>query len=140
MLLVENNRPYSTILKGWYSYMFQSEIVSDMRSLRTRAEDMDLFKPRMGFYAAHLGHILALEVLGWMVLWHYGTGWLPYLLTAAILTTAQVCFELTEKARSSSLCSHFCFSILQINDYQNEAVRESSLVPFFVYQHQHLPL
>ncbi|XP_071791216.1 acyl-CoA 6-desaturase-like [Asterias amurensis] len=67
----------------------KSEIVSDMRSLRTQAEEMGLFKPRMGFYAAHLAHILALEVLGWMVLWFYGTGWSPYLLAAAILTTSQ---------------------------------------------------
>ncbi len=71
----------------------KSEIVSDMRCLRTKAEEMGLFQPRMGFYAAHLAHILALEVLGWTVLWYLGAGWLPYLLTAAILTTAQVCLR-----------------------------------------------
>ncbi|XP_038071948.1 fatty acid desaturase 2-like [Patiria miniata] len=67
----------------------KATIVSDMRDLRSKAEEMDLFTPNLWFYAAHLAHIVALEVLGWMVLWYYGTTWLPLLITAALLTTSQ---------------------------------------------------
>ena len=51
---------------------------------------MGLFRANPWFYAAHLGHILAAEVLAWLVLWQFGVGWLPYLLASVLLTVEQV--------------------------------------------------
>ena len=62
-----------------------------MHDLRLQAEQMGLFESNLWFYAAHLGHIIALDLLGWACLWWYGTGWAPYVLATLILTTAQVC-------------------------------------------------
>ncbi|XP_006822674.1 acyl-CoA 6-desaturase-like [Saccoglossus kowalevskii] len=65
------------------------EIVEDFRNLRKEAEEMSLFEANMCFFSAHLGHILLLEFLGWFNLWYFGTGWVPYMVTAFILTTMQ---------------------------------------------------
>ncbi|XP_022103051.1 fatty acid desaturase 2-like [Acanthaster planci] len=67
----------------------KSKLVTDMEALRVKAEAMGLFKANMWFYAAHLGHILAAEVLAWAVLWCFGVGWLPYLLATVLLTVEQ---------------------------------------------------
>ena len=61
-----------------------------MRDLRSKVEQLNLLKPNLWFYAAHLGHILALDVLGWFVMWYFGTGWLPYLTSAFLLLVVQV--------------------------------------------------
>ncbi|XP_033628616.1 acyl-CoA 6-desaturase-like [Asterias rubens] len=67
----------------------KSSIVTDMRDLRSKVEQLNLLKPNLWFYAAHLGHILALDVLGWFVMWYFGTGWLPYLTSAFLLLVVQ---------------------------------------------------
>ncbi|CAH1788406.1 unnamed protein product [Owenia fusiformis] len=67
----------------------QVQIKRDFRKLREKAEEMDLFKVKTPFYLAHIGHIIALEVIGYLLLKYYGIGWGPWLLAAAILATAQ---------------------------------------------------
>ncbi|XP_070570639.1 acyl-CoA 6-desaturase-like [Ptychodera flava] len=67
----------------------QAEIVSDFRDLRKKAEEMGLFEPNLLFFGAHLGHIILLELLGWLNLLYFGTGWVPLLVTACLLTIMQ---------------------------------------------------
>ncbi|XP_072034199.1 acyl-CoA 6-desaturase-like isoform X2 [Amphiura filiformis] len=67
----------------------QSPIVKDMHELRQQAEEMGLFESKLWFYAAHLSHIIVLDILAWLCLWWYGIGWLPYIITTLLLTTAQ---------------------------------------------------
>ncbi|NXC36673.1 FADS2 desaturase, partial [Campylorhamphus procurvoides] len=66
-----------------------SQLVEDFRSLRKAAEDMDLFRASPWFFSLYLGHIIALEVLAWLLVSYFGTGWIPTLLLACILTTSQ---------------------------------------------------
>ncbi|NXU84895.1 FADS2 desaturase, partial [Xiphorhynchus elegans] len=66
-----------------------SQLVEDFRSLRKAAEDMDLFRASPWFFSLYLGHIIALEVLAWLLVSYLGTGWIPTLLLACILTTSQ---------------------------------------------------
>nr|XP_033784539.1 acyl-CoA 6-desaturase [Geotrypetes seraphini] len=63
--------------------------IEDFRALRKTAEDMGLFNADPVFFSLYLGHILLLEVLAWFVLWYFGTGWIPTLITIIILTTSQ---------------------------------------------------
>ncbi|XP_038071953.1 fatty acid desaturase 2-like [Patiria miniata] len=67
----------------------KKSLISDMRDLRLQVEQRGLLKPNLWFYVAVLAHILAFEVLGWLVLWRYGTGWVPYLTTSILLLLAQ---------------------------------------------------
>lgn len=68
----------------------QAQLVEDFRALRQAAEDMQLFEARPAFFALLLGHILAMELLAWLVVYLLGPGWLPSTLTALILTVSQV--------------------------------------------------
>ena len=67
----------------------QNEVMKDFKKLRETVEEMGLFKTDPTFFAAHLGHILLLEVIGYLVLLHWGVGWWPVLVTSLILTTSQ---------------------------------------------------
>lgn len=68
----------------------QPQIVEDFRALRQVAEDMQLFRTNHLFFLLLLAHILVLEAAAWLTLTYFGTGWIPTLLTAFILTTSQV--------------------------------------------------
>ena len=72
----------------------QAAIKRDFRDLRQKVQDMGLFKVDPWFYIFHLLHIILLEVLAVAVIWHYGTGWIPWLSAAFLMCTAQVtlCF------------------------------------------------
>ncbi|XP_064646893.1 acyl-CoA Delta-6 desaturase-like [Lineus longissimus] len=67
----------------------EPEIVHDFREIRQKAVDMGLFKVNVWFYIAHIAHILALEAVAYFVISSYGIGWVPYLIAAVILGTAQ---------------------------------------------------
>ncbi|NWU67511.1 FADS2 desaturase, partial [Pterocles burchelli] len=66
-----------------------SQLVEDFRTLRKTAEDMNLFRANPLFGGVYLGHILAMEVLAWLMVLYFGTGWITTLILAFILTTCQ---------------------------------------------------
>ncbi|NXJ66151.1 FADS2 desaturase, partial [Rostratula benghalensis] len=66
-----------------------SQLVEDFRTLRKTAEDMNLFRASPLFFSLYLGHIIALEVLAWLMVSYCGTGWIATLILACILTTSQ---------------------------------------------------
>ena len=71
-------------------FLFQTEIQKDFRALRKTAEDAGWLEARPMFYLWHLIHILAFEVLGYMILSRFGTSWLPYVTAAMCFVVAQV--------------------------------------------------
>ncbi|NXW91676.1 FADS2 desaturase, partial [Alopecoenas beccarii] len=66
-----------------------SQLVEDFRTLRKTAEDMNLFRASPLFFSLYLGHIIVMEVLAWLMLSYFGTGWITTLILACILTTSQ---------------------------------------------------
>ncbi|NXT72562.1 FADS2 desaturase, partial [Chaetops frenatus] len=66
-----------------------SQLVEDFRTLRKTAEDMNLFQASPLFFSLYLGHIIAMEVLAWLMVSYFGTGWITTLILACILTTSQ---------------------------------------------------
>ncbi|XP_064598122.1 acyl-CoA 6-desaturase-like [Liolophura sinensis] len=61
----------------------------DFREVRATAEKMNLFKPNFWFYFFHLGHILALEAMAYLVMHWYGTGWIPWTISLLCYSTVQ---------------------------------------------------
>ncbi|NWU90230.1 FADS2 desaturase, partial [Upupa epops] len=66
-----------------------SELVEDFRTLRKTAEDMNLFRASPWFFSLYLAHIIAMEVVAWLMVSYFGTGWIATLILACILTTSQ---------------------------------------------------
>ncbi|NWX75471.1 FADS2 desaturase, partial [Alca torda] len=66
-----------------------AQLVEDFRRLRKTAEDMNLFRASPLFFSLYLGHIIAMEVLAWLMVSYLGTGWITTLILACILTTSQ---------------------------------------------------
>nr|ANN11901.1 delta-4 desaturase [Siganus guttatus] len=64
-------------------------LIQDFHTLRKQAESEGLFQARPLFFLLHLGHILLLEALAFLMVWHWGTGWIQTLLCAVLLATAQ---------------------------------------------------
>ncbi|KAB0370562.1 hypothetical protein FD755_016971 [Muntiacus reevesi] len=51
---------------------------------------MNLFNANLGFFFLHLAQILILETLAWVIVWHFGNGWLITMFISLLLTVAQV--------------------------------------------------
>ncbi|KFQ36606.1 Fatty acid desaturase 2, partial [Merops nubicus] len=66
-----------------------SQLVEDFRTLRKTAEEMNLFRASPLFFSLYLGHIIAMEVLAWLMVYYFGTGWITTLILSCILTTSQ---------------------------------------------------
>ncbi|XP_038551072.1 acyl-CoA Delta-4 desaturase-like [Micropterus salmoides] len=64
-------------------------IMQDFQALRTQAENEGLFRSQPLFFSLHLGHILLLDALAWLMVSHWGTSWTMTFLCAVILATAQ---------------------------------------------------
>ncbi|KAM6961004.1 acyl-CoA Delta-4 desaturase-like [Aplochiton taeniatus] len=64
-------------------------LMQDFRTLRDDVEKKGLLQARPLFFCLHLGHIVLLEALAWMLLWLWGTSWSLTLLCAIIQGTAQ---------------------------------------------------
>lgn len=47
-------------------------------------------KPNHVFFLMHLLHILLLDVTAWLILWLFGTSFVPFVLCAVLLSTVQV--------------------------------------------------
>lgn len=67
---------------------------------------MKLFEANLTFFALLLGHILAMEVLAWLVIYLLGPGWVPSTLTALILAVSQVTQHCPAAPRPSSRHGH----------------------------------
>ena len=48
------------------------------------------FKTNPLFFIAHFTHIILFYIAAWAVIWNFGTGWIPWLSTAALATVSQV--------------------------------------------------
>lgn len=67
-----------------------STLLADFHEVRKTAENMGLFKPNHLFYFLTFLHIVAFDLLGWLIMCVYGTGWIPYIIGACFLTVAQI--------------------------------------------------
>ncbi|KAM4572781.1 acyl-CoA Delta-4 desaturase-like [Odontesthes bonariensis] len=64
-------------------------IIQDFDALRVQAEKEGHFQAKPLFFCLHLGHILLLEALAWLIVWLWGTSWTLTLLCSMLLATAQ---------------------------------------------------
>ena len=71
-------------------FILQSRLVEDFQELRKTLESMNLFNANLGFFFLHFTQILILEVLAWVIVWHFGSGWLVTIFISCLLTVAQV--------------------------------------------------
>lgn len=67
--------------------------------MRQAAEDMRLFEADTTFFALLLGHILAMELLAWLIIYLLGPGWVSSILAALILAISQVTLKTTQQMR-----------------------------------------
>nr|QAY29225.1 fatty acid desaturase [Chelon labrosus] len=65
-------------------------IIQDFNTLRVQVENAGLFRASPLFFCLHLGHILLLEALAWLIIWHWGTSWTLTILCSVILATVQL--------------------------------------------------
>lgn len=68
----------------------QAAIIQDFHTLRAQAERDGLFRAQPLFFCLHLGHILLLEALAWLIIWLWGTSWTLTFLCSIMLAVAQV--------------------------------------------------
>ncbi|XP_055283958.1 fatty acid desaturase 2-like protein FADS2B isoform X2 [Moschus berezovskii] len=66
-----------------------SQLVEDFQELRRTLETMNMFSANLGFFFLHLAQILILEALAWVIVWHFGSGWLITIFILFLLTVAQ---------------------------------------------------
>ena len=71
-------------------FISQSQLVEDFQELRRTLETMNMFNANLGFFFLHFTQILILEVLAWVIVWHFGNGWLITMFISLLLTVAQV--------------------------------------------------
>lgn len=74
----------------WTTLLPQVQLIEDFRALRQAAEDMKLFQVDHTFFGLLLGHILAMELLAWLIVYLSGPGWVSSILAALILALSQV--------------------------------------------------
>ncbi|KAM4573640.1 acyl-CoA Delta-6 desaturase-like isoform 2-T2 [Odontesthes bonariensis] len=67
----------------------KAAIIQDFKTLREQAEKEGHFQAKPLFFCLHLGHILLLEALAWLIVWFWGTSWTLTLLCSVLLATAQ---------------------------------------------------
>lgn len=62
----------------------------DMRQLRSKVENMGLFKANPLFFLAHLAHIILLEILAYTIMAYFGFNWTTFIVVATVMATSQV--------------------------------------------------
>ncbi|KAK3580353.1 hypothetical protein CHS0354_014827 [Potamilus streckersoni] len=67
----------------------ETELQADFRQMRKYVEDNKLLDANYLFYIANFVSIVLMEIVAYQILSRFGIGWIPYLITALILTTAQ---------------------------------------------------
>ncbi|XP_033062008.1 putative fatty acid desaturase 2-like protein FADS2P1 [Trachypithecus francoisi] len=66
-----------------------SQLVKDFQELRRIIESMNMFHANLGFFFLHFAQILILEVLAWLMLYHFGSGWPVTTFISFLLTISQ---------------------------------------------------
>ncbi|XP_025121826.1 fatty acid desaturase 2-like protein FADS2B isoform X3 [Bubalus bubalis] len=66
-----------------------SQLVEDFQELRRTLETMNMFSANLRFFFLHLAQVLILEALAWVIVWHFGSGWLITIFISFLLTVAQ---------------------------------------------------
>uniref|UniRef100_A0A452G958 Cytochrome b5 heme-binding domain-containing protein n=1 Tax=Capra hircus TaxID=9925 RepID=A0A452G958_CAPHI len=66
-----------------------SRLVEDFQELRRTLETLNMFNANLGFFFLHLAQILILEALAWVIVWHFGSGWLITIFISFLLMVAQ---------------------------------------------------
>uniref|UniRef100_A0A4W2D434 Cytochrome b5 heme-binding domain-containing protein n=1 Tax=Bos indicus x Bos taurus TaxID=30522 RepID=A0A4W2D434_BOBOX len=66
-----------------------SQLVEDFQELRRTLETLNMFNANLGFFFLHLAQVLILEALAWVIVWHFGSGWLITIFISFLLTVAQ---------------------------------------------------
>lgn len=66
-----------------------AQLVEDFRELRKTLEAMNMFSANLRFFFLHLAQILILEISAWLILHHFGSGWLVTILISFLLTVSQ---------------------------------------------------
>lgn len=61
----------------------------DFEELRQTAQRMKLFTPSVCFFIVQFAHIIAFEILAYLTLYYWGTGWLPWLVSV-------MCYSIVE--------------------------------------------
>ena len=51
---------------------------------------MNLFKSNHLFFLLLLAHIIVMESIAWFIVFYFGNGWIPTIITAFVLATSQV--------------------------------------------------
>lgn len=67
----------------------EGEIRKDFEELRRSAQQMGLFKANKLFFLLHLAHIIFFEVMAYVVLYVWGIGWTPTLISIFCYTIVQ---------------------------------------------------
>ncbi|XP_044115264.1 fatty acid desaturase 2-like protein FADS2B [Neovison vison] len=65
-------------------------LVEDFQELRRTLEAMNMFKANWVFFFLHLAQILILETLAWLMMWHFGNGWLMTIFISFLLLISQM--------------------------------------------------
>ncbi|XP_045412750.1 fatty acid desaturase 2-like protein FADS2B [Lemur catta] len=66
-----------------------AQLVKDFQELRNTVEAMNMFDANLGFFFLHLAQILILEVLAWLTVYHFGSGWRVTIFIAFLLVISQ---------------------------------------------------
>uniref|UniRef100_A0A8C6KZM4 Fatty acid desaturase 2 n=6 Tax=Nothobranchius TaxID=28779 RepID=A0A8C6KZM4_NOTFU len=80
---------FLSLLISLFSLPTWATIIEDFDHLRAQVEKEGLFQSRPLFFCLHLGHILLLELLAWLMVSYWGTSWTLTLLCAVMLATSQ---------------------------------------------------
>lgn len=65
-------------------------LVKDFRELRATVEKMGLLEPNQLFFFLLLIHILLLDTAAWLILFYFGTSFMPFAGSLVVLTISQV--------------------------------------------------
>ncbi|KAM5246886.1 fatty acid desaturase 2-like protein FADS2B [Ctenodactylus gundi] len=66
-----------------------AQLTEDFRHLRRTLQATHMFEAKLAFFFLHLAQILALEALAWLVLRHFGSGWMVTFIVSFLLTVSQ---------------------------------------------------
>ncbi|XP_061199499.1 acyl-CoA (8-3)-desaturase-like [Neopsephotus bourkii] len=65
-------------------------LLEDFRELRCSVEKMGLLRPNYTFFFLIFLHLLVLEVVSWLVVWHFGISLVPFVVGIVLFATAQI--------------------------------------------------
>ncbi|XP_033629136.1 acyl-CoA 6-desaturase-like [Asterias rubens] len=68
----------------------RKDIESDFSKLRTTAQQMELFKPKLTFYWIMAIHIILMDLFAYLNMLYFGVGWITFAVAAILASTAQV--------------------------------------------------